>query len=402
MKKNRNLGCLSLTVSLLLSGCSVTDKETKELEKIVEDVDFNNLKTNDEINSINTKIEQINGESDSFKNKKNEIQNELKNSAINVWKDSLINAIDEGKWYDYFNYRESLVFRDYYYWFSDESYRYEDNDSKNYIIQNKFTKCSNNLSDISIDNSLFLIADKKFEEIYTLTQYLSVFSASSKETPNTEPPYSDFVLKLWKYDLSHINPNYDGALSDEISEFAIKVFGSKEVWEDYYKYPKKYITGNPQHYYFLSTDEINKYYLDKYSQEKIEEYKQSETEWAEYAYNSYLNEQNNNNNSSNNSSSINDGFILENSQIVTDKDILVKCWTVATEEVKKNLKSPSTARFPFSAISQDVDILKDGNYYCVVSWVEAENSFGATIRSDFVVLIKENDGQFIAYDCAIE
>lgn len=97
-----------------------------------------------------------------------------------------------------------------------------------------------------------------------------------------------------------------------------------------------------------------------------------------------------------------DGFTLENATKVTDNNLLAKCWTVATEEVKSNLKSPSSAKFPFSAISDGVEILKDRNYYCVYGWVDAENSFGAKIRSEFVVLIEEKNGQFIAYDCTIE
>lgn len=96
------------------------------------------------------------------------------------------------------------------------------------------------------------------------------------------------------------------------------------------------------------------------------------------------------------------GFSIENAKVVTDKGVLAKCWTVATKEVKNNLKSPSSAKFPFSAISDGVEILQDRNYYCVHGWVEADNSFGAKIKSDFIVLIEERNGQFIAYDCAIK
>lgn len=51
--------------------------------------------------------------------------------------------------------------------------------------------------------------------------------------------------------------------------------------------------------------------------------------------------------------------------MVNDKDTLVACRTLAKEEVKRNLKSPSSAEFPFSAIDSDVVIMKDVNHYCV-------------------------------------
>ncbi|WP_102269587.1 hypothetical protein [Massilicoli timonensis] len=81
------------------------------------------------------------------------------------------------------------------------------------------------------------------------------------------------------------------------------------------------------------------------------------------------------------------GFNIENEKVVTDKNILARCWTVAIKEVKSNLKSPSSAKFPFSAISNGVEILQDRNYYCVHGWVETDNSFGAKIKSEFIVLI---------------
>lgn len=95
-------------------------------------------------------------------------------------------------------------------------------------------------------------------------------------------------------------------------------------------------------------------------------------------------------------------FDIDNAVKVTDRDTLVTCWTKATSVVKRNLKSPSSAKFPFSAIDSDVLIMQDGNQYCVISWVEADNSFGATIRSKFVVLLEEKYGEFTVYDYAIE
>lgn len=70
------------------------------------------------------------------------------------------------------------------------------------------------------------------------------------------------------------------------------------------------------------------------------------------------------------------------------------CWTLAKDTVKNNLKSPSSAKFPFSYGSEDVSITKSGSIYTVKSWVDADNSFGANIRSNFVVTISKNGTSF--------
>lgn len=87
---------------------------------------------------------------------------------------------------------------------------------------------------------------------------------------------------------------------------------------------------------------------------------------------------------------------------VTDDDILSKCWVCAEDTVKNQLKAPSTAEFPFSYGSDGVQILQQGDYYYVKGWVDAENSFGAMIRNDFVVTMYQ-DGEFMtAEDCVMK
>lgn len=87
---------------------------------------------------------------------------------------------------------------------------------------------------------------------------------------------------------------------------------------------------------------------------------------------------------------------------VTDDSILSKCWVCAEDTVKTQLKAPSTAEFPFSYGSDGVQILQQGNYYYVKGWVDAENSFGAMIRNDFVVTMYQ-DGEFMtAEDCIMK
>lgn len=156
---------------------------------------------------------------------------------------------------------------------------------------------------------------------------------------------------------------------------------------------KKYWIGNVQHYFFTSREELDKYNVNVWGEEKVASYKREEIDDVERSYQLYTSNKENNgyddNDNTTSTSSQTDGFKLENWKIVTDKDKLAKCWTVATKEVKKNLKAPSFAKFPFSAISDGVEILQDCNYYCVHCWVEAENSFRAKIKNDFAVLIEE-------------
>ena len=63
----------------------------------------------------------------------------------------------------------------------------------------------------------------------------------------------------------------------------------------------------------------------------------------------------------------------------------------AQEYVKKALKSPSTAKFPgLWELSNDgvVAYEKETNRYEIISYVDSQNSFGATIRSNWSVVLK--------------
>lgn len=59
-------------------------------------------------------------------------------------------------------------------------------------------------------------------------------------------------------------------------------------------------------------------------------------------------------------------------------------WAIAKDEVKKKLKSPSTAKFPFSYNGQSIKKSFDDKYQ-IISYVDAENSLGATVRVNFIV-----------------
>ena len=57
--------------------------------------------------------------------------------------------------------------------------------------------------------------------------------------------------------------------------------------------------------------------------------------------------------------------------------------------VKKRLKAPSTAKFPWNYRDDDTKILKEGTTYTVVSYVDAQNSFGAMLRKYYAGQIKQ-------------
>lgn len=56
----------------------------------------------------------------------------------------------------------------------------------------------------------------------------------------------------------------------------------------------------------------------------------------------------------------------------------------AKSEVEKQLKAPSTAEF---CKEYETEIIRNGNTWSIEGWVDAQNSFGAMLRNDFVVKI---------------
>lgn len=73
----------------------------------------------------------------------------------------------------------------------------------------------------------------------------------------------------------------------------------------------------------------------------------------------------------------------------TNKFMAYSC---AEDFVEKQLKSPSTAKYP-KVMEKDNHITELGNNrYKINSWVDSQNSFGATIRTRFsCIIIFEGD-----------
>lgn len=63
----------------------------------------------------------------------------------------------------------------------------------------------------------------------------------------------------------------------------------------------------------------------------------------------------------------------------------VECWTAAKMTVEDYLKSPKTAKYSY--YDEDWEIVRTGKRVKISSFVDSQNSFGATVRSDFTVIL---------------
>lgn len=73
--------------------------------------------------------------------------------------------------------------------------------------------------------------------------------------------------------------------------------------------------------------------------------------------------------------------------IKSDSPHYPECYAFSQELVKEKLKSPMSADFP--AYDPDFFSEKDGKVY-VTSYVDAQNSLGATVRTKFIATIEVN------------
>jgi len=87
--------------------------------------------------------------------------------------------------------------------------------------------------------------------------------------------------------------------------------------------------------------------------------------------------------------------ISDTTNILTEKpyhdlshnEIALVAQLYVKEYVKRYFKAPSTAKFP-SLLKSSVETTMDG-YTVVSSYVDAQNGFGAMIRSNYVVKLKQ-------------
>lgn len=72
--------------------------------------------------------------------------------------------------------------------------------------------------------------------------------------------------------------------------------------------------------------------------------------------------------------------------------------TIAEKEVKAQLKAPSTAKF---CRSSEYTVSRSSNTWTVSGWVDAQNSFGATLRNNFTVKITFSSSTKYTASCSI-
>ena len=65
----------------------------------------------------------------------------------------------------------------------------------------------------------------------------------------------------------------------------------------------------------------------------------------------------------------------------------ISAWVAAEQFIENQLKSPSTADFGWQSTDECVTDLGGGTYR-VKGWVDAQNAFGATVRTDFVLTVR--------------
>lgn len=82
------------------------------------------------------------------------------------------------------------------------------------------------------------------------------------------------------------------------------------------------------------------------------------------------------------------------------KDYKIEAYVMSQDFVEDYLKNPSTAKFPtYSAIN----VIQTGNRYKIEAYVDSQNSFGATTRNQYyMILERSNDGGWSKISCDIK
>ena len=83
-------------------------------------------------------------------------------------------------------------------------------------------------------------------------------------------------------------------------------------------------------------------------------------------------------------------FTENKSKTPTKTETYISCYTYSQDLVKKKLKSPKSADFPWYS---DSFIKEKGDTITVTAYVDADNSFGANIRVNYIATIKVKNGE---------
>lgn len=86
------------------------------------------------------------------------------------------------------------------------------------------------------------------------------------------------------------------------------------------------------------------------------------------------------------------------------EDERLSAWDAAKDAVRDQLKSPSTAKFPWLPADDAVARIA-AHHWLVSGHVDSENSFGAMLRADYKVELKRKsytDPNWIVVRCALQ
>lgn len=247
----------------------------------------------------------------------------------------------------------------------------------------------------------YFIKDKNNEEIRSIYYYkCAKYYENSKHNESVKGMSNEDKIK---YYMMRISPDYNMAISKEMIEFGIKTFGNDTEWRKQYEIGKK-INDRQSKIYNGDYDEAIKVY--KYIEQKYLEYYIKNGEEADDEYSSQLFEEVSEkfsitileandiwcnqimkvseqikNNSSNNYNSSTNSSKNANQRITEDEK--GNAVAIAQHEIKDRLKSPSSAKFPWSF--DEYSITKSGKTFTVNSYVEAKNSFGTLLKINYQI-----------------
>lgn len=184
--------------------------------------------------------------------------------------------------------------------------------------------------------------------------------------------YIDIEVDNTNFDVNIILNNFDDYSSDDMLKL-IKEFGDRTTNKIRYIY-----NDDKSKKYQLSNDDKTLLLNGNYASGE----KPTEKATQKSTYSSGSSSKSKSSGSSSSGSSSSEKWVKE-----TNDEYLATCWVLAKSSVKNRLKSPSSAKFPFSYGSDGVSIQSSGNKYKVTAYVEADNSFGAKLKKDFVVYL---------------
>ncbi|MDD3038879.1 hypothetical protein [Bacteroides sp.] len=84
-------------------------------------------------------------------------------------------------------------------------------------------------------------------------------------------------------------------------------------------------------------------------------------------------------------------YAAEDNEKAKKERLIVKAFEISQNELKKQLKSPSTAKFATEFDEESKYKINDDESVIIRSYVDAQNSFGATVRTHFKCTV-DKDG----------